>query len=178
MPYFMTTNATQSGWFPEWINGGIAYMDADWAGQLYDAAQWKNAFGISLTGTPQPARATYGYAAYQSVDPKTSPDPILVEGIYYQLYIIALGIQMAGPNLTPAAFADGLHRYQAPATGPQGTWAFPPGDFTAPQDARILWWDPNLTSVYNGAKGAYRDTGQRFPLGSLPKGDPPVKLTP
>lgn len=178
MPYFMTTNATQGGWFPEWINGGIAYMDADWAGQLYDAAQWKNAFGISLTGTPQPARATYGYAAYQSVDPQTSPDPLLVESIYYQLYILAIGIQMAGPNLTPDTFAAGMHRYRAPATGPQGTWGFPEGDYTAPQDTRILWWDPNLTSVYNGAKGAYRDTGERFPIGSLPAGDPPVQLTP
>jgi hypothetical protein len=177
MPYFLTTNATQSGWFPEWINVGVAYMDADWAGQLYDAAQWKNSFGVSLTGTQQPARATYGYAAYQSVDPSTSPDPLLVEAIYYQLYSLAIGVQMAGPDLTPATYAAGMHRYRGVATGPQGTWAFPPGDFTAPQDARIIWWDPNLTSVYNGAKGAYRDTGQRFPVGHFPAGPPPVHLT-
>jgi hypothetical protein len=178
LPYFMTTNATQSDWFPEWINAGIAYMDADWAGQLYDAAQWKHSFGVSLTGTAQPARATYGYAAYQSIDPKTSPDPLLVDAIYWQLYVLSLGIQLAGPHLTPQAFAAGMHSYKAPATGPQGTWAFPPGDFTAPQDARIVWWDPNKTSAYNGAQGSYRDTGKRYPIGSLPAGDPPVQLTP
>lgn len=71
-----------------------------------------------------------------------------------------------------------MHRYEAPAVGPQGTWAFPPGDFTAPQDGRIIWWDPNMTSVYNGASGAWRDTGERFRLGTLPSGDPPVSLTP
>jgi hypothetical protein len=177
LPYFMTTDATQSNWYPEWINAGIAYMDADWAGQLYDAAQWKNSFGVSLTGTAQPARSTYGYAAYQSIDPTTSPDPLLVDAIYYQLYVLALGIQLAGPHLTPQAFGTGMHSYRAPATGPQGTWAFPPGDYTAPQDTRIVWWDPNRTSVYNGAIGAYRDTGTRYPIGGLPSGEPPVQLT-
>jgi hypothetical protein len=177
MPYFMTTNATQIGWFPEWINTGIAYMDADFAGQLMDKAQWNNSFGISLTGPAEPVRASFGYRAYQSIDTSTTPSPLLVAPLYYQLYLLAVGIQNAGPNLTPQSFGDGLRRYQSPGSGALGTWGMPSGDFTVPQDARIIWWDPNATSAYNNARGAYQGTEQRYRLGQLPDGPPPVNLT-
>lgn len=174
MPYFMTTNATQIGWFPEWINSGIAYMDADWAGQLMDKSQWPNSFGVSLTGPAEPARATYGYAAYQSIDPKTSPSPLVVAPIYYQLYLLSIGIQMAGPKLTPESFAAGMRSYKSPGSGALGTWALPKGDYSVSQDARVVWWDPKASSNFNGAAGAYRDNGQRYRRGSLPTGDPQV----
>jgi hypothetical protein len=177
MPYFMTTNATQIGWFPEWINSGIAYMDADFAGQLMDKAQWKSSFGISLTGPAEPVRATFGYRAYQSIDTSTTPSPLLVAPLYYQLYVLAVGIQNAGPHLTPQSFGEGLRRYRSPGSGALGTWGMPSGDFTVPQDARIIWWDPNATSVYNNGRGAYQGTSERYRLGQLPDGPPPVHLT-
>lgn len=80
---------------------------------------------------------------------------------------------MAGPNLTPQTFQQGLFDYPA-KTGPAGTWAFGPDDFTTSDDAREIYWDPNRRSVQNGDQGAYVDTspGQRFPMGQFPAGEP------
>lgn len=174
LPYFMAATAQQSNWSPEWIESGIAYQDLDFAGQLYEPAQWKNAFGVSLLGPTTPARSTFGYAAYRSIDPTTSPVELMVESIYYQLYLLSIGVHMAGPNLTPDTFAAGMRAYQpAQPVGPAGSWGFPEGDFTAPQDARIVWWDPETTSAYNNRAGTYRDDGSRHRVGQYPAGPLP-----
>lgn len=177
LPYFMAATAQQSNWSPEWIETGIAFQDLDFAGQLYEPAQWKNAFGISLLGPTTPARSTYGYAAYRSVDSSTSPVELMVEAVYYQLYLLSIGVHLAGPELTPQTFQAGMRAYRpAQSVGPAGAWGFPEGDFTAPQDARIVWWDPSATSQYNNRSGAYRDDGKRYPAGGFPSG--PLPFTP
>jgi hypothetical protein len=48
------------------------------------------------------------------------------ELIYYFFYMVATGIHMAGPNLTPQTFADGMHAYPG-GRGPAGTWGYPEG---------------------------------------------------
>src|SRR3712207_8357685 len=52
-----------------------------------------------------------------------SPDEpaFAVEAIYAQMYMLALGIHMAGPNLTPEAYEAGMFNYPG-GTGPFGTW--------------------------------------------------------
>lgn len=177
-PYFMTTTAQQSDWHPEWIVSGVAFQDADFAGQLFEPHQWRNAFGVSMTGAPVATRSSYGYTAYRSVDSATSPVELIADYIYGQLYLLAIGVHGAGPNLTPETFAQGMRAYRpARAAGPFGAWGFPDGEFSAPRDARIIWWDPNETSTYNGSAGTYRDNGTRYPLGEFPAGPPAVSLT-
>ncbi|HET7720043.1 MAG TPA: hypothetical protein VFK43_08760, partial [Acidimicrobiales bacterium] len=168
-PYFMTsTAALQADWRPEWIQLGAAFLDRDFSGQLYDQAQWNRAFGISLVGQTVPARSTAAYAAYQSVDPTTSPSPYVVELAYYQLYVLAIGLHLAGPDLTPHTFASGMRSYVSPGAGQAGAWAFPEGQWTAPQDGRIVWWEATGTSPFNNQPGRYVDDGRRFPIGGLP----------
>jgi hypothetical protein len=98
-----------------------------------------------------------------------------MQGLYQELRLLSVGIQMAGPNLTPASFTQGLRAYQS-TVGPDGTWAFPEGDFSSPQDVRIMWFDGQVTSPTNDRPGAYRDNGQRFPIGGIPAGEPMVFL--
>lgn len=177
LPYFMAATAEQSNWSPEWIETGVAYQDVDFAGQLYEPAQWKNAFGLSLLGKTVPARSTFGYAAYRSIDPSGSPAELMVDAVYYQLYLLSIGIHMAGPELSPQTFQTGMRAYKsAEPVGPAGAWAFPEGDFTAPQDARMVYWDPKATSLYNNLTGAYLDDGKRYPAGQFPPG--PLPFTP
>jgi ABC-type branched-subunit amino acid transport system substrate-binding protein len=174
-PFFMTSDAAQAGWTPEWVVGG-ALLDQDFVGQLMNQDEWSHAFGISLFGQLLPERATAGFTAYRSESPTTDPAKFVVDQAYYELYQLAAGIQMAGPELNPATFAAGLQRYHG-GPGPAGTWAFPPGDYTAPQDARIIWWKPSGVSQYNGALGTFDDNGgRRYPLGHFPAGNPPVFL--
>ena len=170
-PVFLTAKAAEQDYNPEWINLGTAGTDLDIVGQLYNQDQWSRAFGVSHLGEQLPQRAGLGYAAYKTV---RSDEPAFAnEIIYANMYMIALGLQLAGPNLTPETFEKGIFTYP-PQTGPFGTWTFGPNDYTPPYDTRYIWWDPEKVSIFNGKKGAYVESygGQRFAPGSIPAGDP------
>ena len=89
-----------------------------------------------------------------------------VDLIYNQLYMLAIGIQGAGPNLTPQTFEKGMFDYPA-HTGPYGTWGFGPNDYTSSDDAREIFYDPNGVSPYNRETGRVRNPNgdARFPIG-------------
>ncbi len=168
LPLLLTSRMTQQKYFPEWIVTGVALMDSSVLGQLYDETQWKHAFGLSMLGEEQPVQASYAYAAVKSVDP--DHEPIFgVDIFYYFFYQLATGLQMAGPNLTPQTFSNGMRAYPG-GTGPAGTWAYPKGTYAPYRDAREIWWNPNATSPYNGAKGAYISDRKRYRPGKWPTG--------
>ena len=100
-----------------------------------------------------------------------------VDLIYYQMYMLAIGIQGAGPNLTPQALQDGMFNYPA-RPGPVGLWKFGPGDRTAANDVREIYFDINAVSPYNGKNGTYvGTTGERWETGQIPAGDPQIPVT-
>ena len=85
---------------------------------------------------------------------------------------MAIGLQMAGPDLTPATFQQGMFAYP-PKEGPAGLWGFGPGNYTIANDVREIYWDPNGISKYNQKKGAFVGTsGQRWTSGSIASGAP------
>ena len=173
-PIFLTAKAEEQGYQPEWIVTGAALVDVDVLGQLYQQDQWSRAFGVSFLGTLQPLRASYGYNAFKAVRPNEEPSA-LVDILYYQMYLLAIGVQMAGPDLTPESFERGMYAYPG-GSGPVGTWGFTPGRYTPTLDAREIYWDRNRTSQQNGEKGAYAETepGRRYRPGQWPSGDPAV----
>jgi hypothetical protein len=126
---------------------------------------------VSFAGSILPQRAGLGYAAYKTI--RSDEPAFSVEIIYAQFYMIALGIQLAGPNLNPFTFEQGMFSYPG-GTGMYGSWRFGPGIYTPQRDTRLIWWDPEKVSVYNNKKGAYQESygGRRFPVGQLPSGNP------
>ena len=172
-PVFLTTKAAEQNYNPEWVVVGVALTDHDLVGQLYDQEQWSRAAGVSFAGSIVPQRAGFGYAAYKSI--RDDEPAFAVEIIYAQMYMIALGIQLAGPQLTPETFEQGMFSYPG-GTGMYGTWGFGPGIYTPQRDTRIIWWDPEAISSYNRKRGAYIEAygGKRFPVGQLPKGEPDI----
>lgn len=172
-PVFLSAKAKEQDYWPEWIVTGTALTDIDIVGQLYDQDQWSRAFGVSYLGAQQPMRASFGYSAYKAV--RDDEPAFAVDIIYYQMYMLALGIHMAGPVLTPESFEKGMFAYPG-GTGPAGTWGFGPNSYTPTQDAREIYWDPTATSPMNGKKGAYIETepGVRYRKGQWPKGRPAV----
>jgi hypothetical protein len=173
-PVFLTSKAEEQGYQPEWIITGAALVDVDVLGQLYQQDQWSRAFGVSFLGPMQPLRSTLGYAAFKVMRPDQEPSP-LVDVLYYQMYLLSLGVHMAGPNLTPDSFEAGMLAYPG-GSGLAGTWDFTPGRYTPTVDAREIYWDRNKTSAQNGEKGAYVETapGKRYRPGQWPAGDPAV----
>lgn len=95
---------------------------------------------------------------------------------YQELVMLAAGIQMAGPNLTPESFAKGLHETKFPNPGAgvapfyQGTVGFPSGATAMVQDYVPFWLDNRwpgkevaASKNVNTSRGTcYPDLGTRY----------------
>lgn len=161
LPLFLTTQATQQEYYPEWVITGSALTDVDLLGQIYDPDQWRRAFGLSFLGVVQSGVQSESYRAYKAV---RSDEPAFIHDVlYYPLLMLFLGIHGAGPGLTPETFEQGLFSYP-PTEGETGRWSFAPGDRTATDNAREVYWNPTEISPFNGAPGRWTATleGRRF----------------
>lgn len=170
-PVYLTGQEASQNYLPEFVEIGAALVDQDYVGQLYNQTAFAHAFGISPNEPTVPSTETLGYAAYKSVDPSSEP-AFFVQDIYEQMDQLAIGIQMAGPDLTPTTFEQGMFKYP-PHLGPAGLWGFSPTQFTTPNDFREVCWDPTAISAYNNKEGAYIGTSsQRWTANTIPKGPP------
>jgi hypothetical protein len=171
-PVYLTQKAQEQDYFPEWSVIGVALTDQDIVGQLFNQNEWSHAIGVTYLGRTIPYQATLGYAAYRSV--RSDEPATIVNLIYAQMYMLALGVELAGPDLTPATFMNGMRRY-AGGTGEFGTWGFPAGHFTPTLDGAEIYWDPNKISPYNGKPGAYVFASARYKPGHWPRGNLPAR---
>ena len=170
IPVFLSGVAAREKYFPEFIIVGTALTDADIVGQLWNQDFAAHAFGVSSLNGFKPPTETIAYAAYKSV--RQDEPAFSVDLIYYQMYMLAIGLQGAGPNLTPQTFDTGMASYPA-KLGDVGLWKFGKGDRTAANDVREIYWDPKAISTYNGKNGAYLGTSnQRWQTNGIPAGDP------
>jgi hypothetical protein len=190
MPIYLTQQATQQNYFPEWIITGTVLTDTTVLGRMYDQQQWKHAFGVSGLGVRQPRENGEGYRLYQwfyGEDPQAKTN---VQLSYPGLSALFLGIHLAGPNLTPQTFRDGLFGY--PPTGggvttPQisygrhGLFKDPEenetDDFLGIDDLTFIWWDATGTGVDESGKDGtgvmrYAEGGKRYLPGTVPAGEP------
>lgn len=174
MQMYLAQEATAQGYFPEWLIAGVGFIDMDLGGQIISTNapdQWVAAFGGSPLAAQEPPETSVAHAAYRSV--RDDEPSLLVDQIYHQLLTLALGIQMAGPELTPENFETGLFAYPG-GSGQAGAWDFGPGRYTPVTDIREVWWDPDALSPFNGKSGTYADTGERYPRDDVPEGEPEV----
>lgn len=169
----MAPKANEQSYEPEWLTGGLAFVEQDIVAQLIDQRQWGRAFGLAFNAESEPLGNSFPYRAFKSVRPNDEP-AFGVEEAYYQMLMLAIGIHMAGPNLTPETFQAGMFTYPGGA-GPRGAWSFGPGDFTPTDDYREIWWDPQKISPQNNKPGAWVQVGggARYPAGQSPQGPAP-----
>jgi hypothetical protein len=176
-PVYLTSRAQEQGYTPEWVVAGVALTDSDIVGQLFQQDEWSHAFGVTYQGPIEPKQSTFGYAAYKSVSPSTEPANA-VDLIYEQMYEMVIGIQEAGPDLTPQSFEAGMRAYPGSQAGASnalyGTWDFPVGHYTPQVDSAIIYWDPNKISPYNSKAGSYVIASPRYRAGQYPTGPPPL----
>jgi hypothetical protein len=171
---YLAQQAKQQNYEPEWLIIGVGFVDLDLVGQMIarqSGDQWNRAFGGSPWAAQQPVGDSEAYHAYKSV--RHDEPSILIDIIYYQLYELVIGIQMAGPDLNPETFETGMFAYPG-GSGGAGLWDFSKGHYTGVSDLRELWWDPDKKSPFNGLPGTYADNGQRYKQGDIPEGDPEV----
>jgi hypothetical protein len=172
---YLVEQARQQNYQPEWVLLGTGFTDFDLVGQVIaesSGEEWSHAFGTSTSGTPVPFGESDAYRAFKSVRPDEEPST-LVDLIYHQIYLVALGIQMAGPELTPETFEAGMFAYPG-GTGQYGRWDFDEEHYAGTTDVREMWWDPDTVSPFNGRPGSYVDKGERWEIDEIPEGDPQI----
>jgi len=169
-PVYLSGQAAQQGYFPEFVEIGAALVDQDYVGQLYNQQFYAHAFGISPNLATVPYTQTIGYAAYKTV--RQDEPAFFVDIIYLQMEMLAIGIQMAGPTLTAATYQAGMFAYP-PRLGPAGLWGFNTNQHTIPNDFREVCWSPSTVSPNNNKAGAYNQTSnQRWTENNVPAGPP------
>lgn len=125
-PAALTHEATAQDYHPEWILGPNVAADSAVFARSYDQDQWAHGFGMALNGARGDLDLDDAWRVYRwayGEDPPTTNAPVL-EPPLRQMFI---GIHLAGPNLTPATFRDGLFRFPVGGGSPTVPQFSPPG---------------------------------------------------
>ena len=177
MPIYLTRAAAAIGYFPEWVITGTVLTDTTTLGRLYDQQEWAHAFGISSLPVPTPpsqAQARTLFEWYYGRPPAAAKTASLV---LEPIELMFVGAELAGPDLTPTTFQQGLFHMPPSGGGPTdprigfGPNGPPPlPAYSSPADFTLIWWDPGATGVdEEGVSGTgmyrYVDGGKRYPAG-------------
>ncbi len=172
-PMQLVKDAFQAGYAPEWVIPGGASQDDESTWQGNPGAG--NVIGIGAWNRTLRASETPSERAVADV----GAPPLDDGGVNYpELALLAAGIQLAGPQLTPTAFGRGLQQAAFPNPGAaawpyhQATVGFG-GAHTMMRDFALIWWNPLATSrqpYTDRQKGAfcYVLRAKRWRLGSFP----------
>lgn len=168
-PAFLTKGETANNYFPEFLMPGLGLLDYDKLGRLYDPQQMAHAFGPSHLGLNIPLDDTDQARVWRDMGNSGHPcgdNGCGVEWAYVSF--VGSAIHLAGPNLNPATFEQGL--FSAPPRGgtpDQPLADFGPGDYTALGDAKEVFWSNTSRSSIDGQPGAFvpLDGGRRYKRG-------------
>jgi hypothetical protein len=178
-PAAMTKEATAQEYFPEWFLGPSVLADTTFFGRTYDQEQWQNGFGISLPPARGEEETRNSFHIYQWFHATAPPDNTYAV-LWPEVNLLMTGIHLAGPELTPEAFRDGLFRYPPTGGGPTNAHTsrgdrdfWPYTDYWGTDDAALIWWDPTAEGeTENGIAGVgmyrYANQGKRYKLGEFP----------
>ena len=156
----LTRSASTNAYHPEWVGSTFGNLDQVVIQELAAAPsdQTQSLFGLTFTPRQVNPLLEPFNAALQEGDPTLaaatkSTDYSNFTQVYRPLLMLASGLQMAGPHLTPQTFRDGLRRaaFPNPVTGIHaGAVDVTSNGYTYTHDAAEWWWD-------NSAKGPYSD---------------------
>ncbi|HEY2214550.1 MAG TPA: hypothetical protein VGH31_05800 [Acidimicrobiales bacterium] len=164
-----------AGYQPEWLNAAAAGEDTDDIAQIMNQSTWSHVAEITNEVTfAGKYGTTIGYAAAKSEDPSGALIVNEVDVLYQRLYQLAIGIQEAGPNLTPQSFAQGMWNYPG-ANGPFGPVSYNVAGthyYTPTHQFEYQWYDPNQTSAYDGEEGTWITGSTWFTSSTIPASAP------
>ena len=180
----MMQDADSQSYQPEWLMTNYSLFDNANVRLVMNGPTDQTSHMFGITTVPmerqfqdRPSTWADTSQTYESESKSTG-----IEEIYHQLLLLASGIQMAGPNLTPSSFQSGLQstpfpNSPTPAIMP-GKVGFAGGSHTMTIDAAEWWWsnaDPGPLPDEKSKLGAfcYVEHGGRHSLvNQWPSGDP------
>ncbi|HEY6472099.1 MAG TPA: hypothetical protein VIY26_04345 [Acidimicrobiales bacterium] len=190
MPIYLTRACATIGYFPEWIITGIVLTDTAALARYYDQSEWSHAFGVTSLGVPTPVASGGAYHLYRWwYGAGTSPASVAAPAIIPPIQQFFTGVQLAGPDLTPATFTTGLFRAAPTGGGPttpldaygyQG--AAPRPSYSSPADYTFLWYNatakgPDEEGTVGSGLMEYVNGGARLKAGVVPNGPVPMFST-
>jgi len=177
--------ATKVNYFPEWFDFALYesifwHREANWD-KPTDAGQNRFAFGFTSNVRVRSEISTPAWWALNEGGGSVSYSQYLVEQFYYKLLVLASGIQMAGPRLTPNSFRRALWNTVWPNPNPgklpyrQQRVSLGPGDPVFFDDYAMWWWNerapqqtrPTVNQLGRGSF-CYLKEGDRFLSGAFP----------
>lgn len=175
--------ASAQGFAPEWIVSGAIDLDLDNSFHGAPPDQASHVLGVTFRDAVLPRQQMPWYWAIKEVAPAKDPTggtTYSAMARYEQLAVLAAGIQLAGPRLTPETFQAGLHRARFPNPGAgaapyfQARVSFAGGRHTFTDDASLFWYSPSESGTVDpGFPGAtcYVNGGSRFTAATFPPDD-------
>ncbi|HET6908096.1 MAG TPA: hypothetical protein VFH54_02065 [Mycobacteriales bacterium] len=180
--------ASSNSYHPEWIGSTYGGLDQVVIQELAAAPADETRALFGLTFVPRqinPLLEPYN-AAFEEGDPSLGPQTKSTDysnftQVYRPLLMLASGLQMAGPHLTPQAFLAGLRKtaFPNPLTSTHaGAVDVPQNGYSFTRDAAEWYWSNTAKGPYSddqaAAKGAicYIDGGARHDLGTWPHNYP------
>lgn len=172
--------AAQLHYYPEWVTAGDGNSDAWNTGTEQDPTAWMH--DIVVTPLPRiedPSGSSSSCVqAYHSAEPTAPSTDIRYACAYYPgIFQMFVGIQVAGPRLTPSAVDQGFHAIPPhPSHDPETPACYyDPGDYTCVKDGTAQYWDSTYPNTYDlgGRPGCYRMPlgGARYVTGGWPDRD-------
>jgi hypothetical protein len=180
--------ASSNDYHPEWIGSTFGGLDQVVILELAAAPanELRSLFGLTFVPRQiDPLLEPYN-AALEEGDPTLGPQTKSTDysnftQVYRPLLMLASGLQMAGPHLTPQTFLAGLRRTQFPnpvTSIHAGAVGVPPDGYSFTDDAAEWWWSNTARGPYSddaaAGKGAicYIDGGARHGLGGWSDTEP------
>jgi len=199
---YVANAATNQNYFPEWIMSSYGGNDTGHLKTFWTPEQRRGVIGLtsrppSITRPNDPAcyamtegdptvvcQRDAGGGAVTAGTTNTSEDgkEVAARGwnTYRTMLLLASGIQMAGPNLTPETFAAALQstKFPYPADDPTnaGDVGFLDGDHSMTDTFAEWWWDETATAP-DDTRGmfCYVDNARRRRVGAWPQEDEPFR---
>lgn len=182
---WLLQSAAQRSYYPEWLTFDMSYIEHDesrWHTPPGRKPHGPQAFGFTSLGRVRSEEEQPAFWAVQDGGESGNIGPLqqFIPPIYNTLLVLASGVQMAGPNLTPESFRHALWEtvWPNPNPGAPPHWqqrvSFAPGDPVFYDDYAIWWWNENAPSQTRlgdeDGRGSfcYLNRGSRFLPGTFP----------
>lgn len=186
----IAVHASNQQYFPEWLLSSYGFNDYKSGITTYGGwppEQREQILGLTFLPRLQPhdKRAAYwayseaqgeGSSGYNGDSEHRAHDDLA----YRSLLLIASGIQMAGPNLTPETFEAGLQRTKFPNPDHPimaGKVGFNGGSYAMTIDGAEFYWRNDAASPYTSdatpGSYCYVSGGERHSAPDWPKGGDP-----